>query len=185
VKKKSASQLFTFNEIVRNNARIFSNKQYPKGWNENDNHYICKVYLGESLKKYYPKGFEITYEYDGLGIMGTEGSPRKYIPDIFAFYINHDDQKIYIADVEINGKIHCSSKHQYNKGKWRRESITDYFVNYIDKTYRDYPIVFSYIVFETDEFLYNKLGYFLDIFIQKFHDGGRHPEYDAYEGIML
>jgi hypothetical protein len=182
--KKKASQLFTFNEIVRNNPHIFS-KQYPKGWNENDYHYISKVYLGESIRKYYPKELEIIYEYQGLPTMGTEDSPRQYKPDIFCFWRNKVAEKIYVSDIEINGKIHTSSKHQYNKGKWRREAITDFFTHYIDKRYRDFPIVFSYIVFEPEEFLYNKLGYFLDIFIEKFHDGGRHPEYDAYEGIML
>ena len=171
---KKTSQLFTFAEIVKNNVKIFS-KKYPRGWRENDSHYICKVYLGQQIQKRYPK-IEISYEYDGLPNLGTVDDPRHYKPDIFCFYRNNRKKIIQVCDIEIDGLIHKASKHQYNKTKWRRESITDYFINYTDKTYDNFPIVFSYISFEPDDFLYNKLDYFLNIFEDKFNNGGSYPD---------
>jgi len=184
VKKKGDSQLFTFAEIVRNNKKIFS-KQYPRGWNEPDNHYICKVFLGEQINKHYNNKIEVNYEYDGLPVLGTEDDPRHYIPDIFFFLINKSDKKIHVCVTEINGGVHYKSKHQYNKTRFKRESITDYFENYIDERYENYPIVFSYITFIPDDFLYNKLDYFLDIFEDKFFNGGHFPTVDLFEKYIL
>lgn len=181
---KKDSQLFTFAEIVRRNVKIFS-KRFEKGFNEPDSHYICKVYLGEQIKKHYNNKIEVTYEYSGLPVLGTEKDPRHYLPDLFCFYINQKDKKINVSIIEINGGVHYASKHQYNKTKFKRESITDYFTNYTDKRYENYPIVFSYLTFGTDDFLYNKLDYFLDIFDDKFFNGGRHPSKDLYEEIFL
>ena len=175
VPKKQASQLFTFAEIVKNNKDIFS-KQYPRSWQENTNHYICKIYLGENIRKRYPSNYmQVIYEYEGLPNLGTADDPRHFIPDIFLFLRHHGDSKIYISDIEIDGKIHEASKHQISKSRWRRESITDYFTNYIDKTYHNYPIVFSYIVFTPEDFLYNKLDFFMNIFNEKFKNGGQYP----------
>ena len=128
---------------------------------------------------------DLTYEYDGLPPMGTVDNPRHYKPDIFCLLFNNIDKKINIADIEINGKIHTASKHQYYKTKWRRENITDYFSNYTDERYKNYPIVFSYIVFEPEEFLYNKLDYFINIFEDKFFNGGHFPKKDCYEMNFL
>lgn len=174
--KKQSSQLFTFNEIVRNNKDIFS-KQFARGWNENECHYISKVYLGENIKKRYCSNYmQVLYEYKGMPPLGTADNPRTYVPDIFCFYRHHGDKKIYISDIEIDGKIHEASKHQINKSKWRKESITDYFTNYIDKTYHNFPIVFSYIVFTPEDFLYNKIDFFMNIFNDKFKNGGQYPD---------
>ena len=183
--KKQKSQLFTYAELVKNNKDIFS-KQYTRGWRENDSHYICKVFLGEQIRRHYPSNYmQVIYEYSGMPPLGTADNPRTYVPDVFCFLRHHGDNKIYISDIEIDGKIHEASRHQINKSKWRRESITDYFTNYIDKTYHNYPIVFSYLVFTPEDFLYNKLGFFMGIFNDKFKKGGRYPESDSYEDNFL
>jgi len=167
--------LFTFAEIVRNNKKIFS-KLYPRGWNENDYHYICKIYLGENIRKRYPEDeMEVIYEFEHLPVLGTEQDPRHYIPDIYCYFRNSADKMFQIAVIEIDGKIHSASKHQMNKTKWKREAITDYFVNFDGKTFENRPLIFSYFQFETDDFLYNNINYFMEIFDEKFFDGGTYP----------
>lgn len=117
---------------------------------------------------------EVIYEFDGLPDLGTESSPRHYIPDIYCYYRNKVDKRFQVSVIEIDGLIHKASKHQYNKTKWRREAITDYFKTM--KTYENRPLIFSYLQFEPDDFLYNKLDFFMDIFEDKFNNGGNYPE---------
>ena len=174
--RKKSSQLFTFPELVRNNKKIFS-KQYPRSWRENDSHYISKVYFGEQIRKRYPTNYmEVIYEFQDLPVLGTEADPRHYIPDIFIFYRNQTEKKMQVSIIEIDGLIHKASKHQYNKTKWKREAITDYFTNFDGKIYDNWPLIFSYISLEPDDFLYNKLDFFMDIFEDKFNNGGSYPE---------
>lgn len=177
--KKQNSQLFTFAELVKNNKAIFA-KQYPRGWNENDSHYICKVFFGEHMRKRFPR-IELFYEFDGLPDLGTELSPRFYKPDIFIFLRNEKDNVFNISVIEIDGLIHKASKHQFNKTKWRREAIIDYFINLRDEK----PIVFSFMSFEPDDFLYHKLDYFINIFDKYFFEGGSYPPINSYERIFL
>jgi hypothetical protein len=180
----NSQQLFTFAQIVRNNKDIFS-KRYPRGWNENENHYICKVFLGENIRKLFPIRFiEIFYEYEGLPDLGTELSPRFYQPDIFIYYRNDKEKTINISVIEIDGLVHKASKHQYQKTKWRREAIIDYFTN-IKKSFENRPIIFSFFSFEPDDFLYHKLDFFIEIFEKYFYVGGTWPTVCSYEKIFL
>lgn len=181
-KKKGDSQLFTYNELVKNNPQIFS-KQYPKMEGEPENHYICKVYLGEMIRISYPK-LHVTYEHL-LPPLYTEKGTRTYQPDIYIESLPDKLNKIiYIADIEINGLVHYKNKTQYIKNKIRRETITDYFNNWYK--YQDYKIIFSYIVFKPDEFLYFKFDYFKEIFENMFFiNGGVWPTKDLYEEHLL
>ena len=161
---------------------IFS-KQYPRMPGENQNHYICKSYLGQMIGKFY--GCEINYEFEELPIISTQHGDRKYQPDIWISDINHKKKEIYLCDAEISGGIHFKNKTQYNKNKLRREAITNYFNNYSDMTYPDYEVIFSYLVFLPDDFLYNKIDYFFEIFERYFSNGGVFPSTDLYEEIFL
>lgn len=180
-KKKTASQLFTFPEIVRNNKNIFS-KLYPRQAGEPEPHYICKVFLGEQLRKKSKLDLVISYEHP-LPTIFTDSGPRNYIPDIYLEYIDNSDKTIYISDIELNGGVHYKNKIQYNKNKIRREAILNYFNNIYN--YLDYKVVFSYIVFNTEDFLFQKFDYFFDIFNIKFLSSGIYPEVDVYEKYLL
>ena len=125
------------------------------------------------IKKFYHH--EVTFEYENFPVINTSLGDRKYQPDIWITDIDHKNKRIYLNITEINGLIHSASKHQLNKTRLRRESITEYFKSYKDKCYPNYDIIFSYIVFEVDEFLYNKIDYFLEIFERYFSNGGVFP----------
>lgn len=176
---KKNSQLFTFAEIVRNNGDIFC-KQYPRMPGEPENHYICKSYLGEMLRKFYQTKIDlvISYEHPLPQLLTADNGPRSYIPDIYIEYLNNGDNKIHISDIEINGAVHYKNKKQYSKNKLRRETIINYFDrDYKDNKYPEYKIIFSYLVFNVDDFLYNKFDFFKEIFEEKFMNGGHYFEY--------
>lgn len=176
--KKKKSQLFTYKEI-----HIFGDI-VPRQYNEPDQHYICKAFLGETLKIHNPD-LVIEYEHE-LPELITDAGPRTYIPDIFVQYISHDGKTIYISDIEINGKIHYKNKHHYQRNKIRRETILNYFTNsYSDKSYPEYKIKFSYITFDTEDFLYNRFDFFQEIFEDKFIHSGIYPTTSAYEKYLL
>jgi hypothetical protein len=183
-RKKTASQLFTFSQIVRNNKQIFS-KEYPKMPGENEHHYICKSYLGNMIKKYLDCD-DVDFEYKGLPVLSTANGDRKYQPDIWASFINHKKKEIYLSCIEIAGGIHFKNKVQYLKNKLRRETIVDYFArDYKNYEYPKYQVFFSYCTFQPDDFLYNKIDFFLDIIQEKFINGGIYPPRDLYEEIFL
>lgn len=163
---KTASQLFTFAELVKNNKPIFS-KLYPRTNREPDSHYICKVYLGENLKKYYPD-LIISYEYP-LEPMMTNYGMRQYIADIFAENIDDKNKVIRIFMIEINGGVHFKNKKQIAKTNLKKDTIKNYYKSYSDKRFTDYDVFFEYISFEPDDFLYNDLDYFLNIFKSSIH----------------
>jgi hypothetical protein len=125
------------------------------------------------IKRFYH--YDVEFEYDGLPILKTSMGDRKYQPDIWVSDTDHKKKKIYLGIVEIDGKIHAASKHQLSKTKLRRESITDYFITYSDRINPDYEVIFSYTVFEPDDFLYNKIDYFLETFENNFRHSKHHP----------
>lgn len=184
--KKGDSQLFSYSELVKNNKDIFS-KTYMRHSNEPDSHYICKILCGELLRKYCGNGIDIRYERElpPLAIDGGKGI-RTYQQDILVKFIDTKNEKVHIADIEINGGIHYKNKERYRKNKLRRETIWNYYNSlYRETGHENYKIVLGYIVFEPDEFLYNKFDYFFNIFNDKFMNGGIHPEVDAYEKYFL
>lgn len=183
--KKKKSQLFTYAELVKNNKGIFA-KQYPKQHDEPTEHYTCKVFFGEMLRKYFAPKLDLTISYEHeLPQLETERGERVYIPDIYVEYINHDKKVINISDCEINGLIHYKNKNQYSKNRLRRETILKYFKDYKDRNFPDYKIIFSYIVFQRDDFLYNKFDFFREIFEDNFMEGKVYPPFDAYEKYLL
>lgn len=154
---------------------------------EPNEHYITKIYCGEMLRKFFEKRLVISVEYEQpLPELITDKGPRTYQPDIYIEYTSHGDKTIYIADVEIQGPIHFKNKTQYFKNKLRRETIIKYFNNeYSDKTNPTYNIIFSYIVFRPEDFLYFKFDFFKEIFEDNFIHGGIYPTVDAYEKYIL
>ncbi len=108
----------------------------------------------------------------------TDAGPRSYIADIYVEYVSDKEKTIYIGILEISGGIHFKNKKQYSKNKLRRESLVNYFNNdYNDNKNPEYKIIFSYIIFQPDDFLYNKFDFFREIFEDKFMNGGHYFEY--------
>ena len=184
LQSKKPSKITTFQKILRNNPEIFST-QYPTSENEPIEHYISKVYLGQQLiRKYFNRinlsGFgdnKFEYEYPDLPQMNTSKGYRHYFPDIYIEMTDHTNQTIRICDIEINGGIHYKNRERIIKNILRRDTICNYFDNYKDQVYKDYKIIFSYIVFRDEDFLYNRLEDFhFKEFEYYFTNGGRYPE---------
>ena len=186
--KKKSSKIRTHAQIVRSNPDIFST-QYPRSNNENDSHYISKVYLGENLRRMIPKLHLLKYEYVELPRLSiNEDETRDFQPDIYFEVYDHRNKKKKIMIIEINGGIHYKNESRIRKNKVRRESIIFYFSNdYVDRDtrYQDYETIFSYLVFEPDEFEYHLLDHFTDIVFHYLDHGGRYPITDIYEELML
>lgn len=139
------------------------------------------------LRKYYAPRIDVTISYEHiLPELETDKGKRSYIPDVYIESFNHKEKVINICDVEINGLIHYKNKSQYSKNRLRRETILKYFnEEYKDSSYPDYRIIFSYIVFQRDDFLYNKFDFFREIFEDNFLEGKVYPPSDSYEKYLL
>jgi hypothetical protein len=182
LQSKKPSKITTFQKILRNNPDIF-NRQYPTSENEPVEHYISKIYLGEQLRKRFFISwcnwitYTLEYEYPDLPDMITSKGLRHYYPDIYIESRDHSHSTIRICDIEINGGIHYKNRERILKNILRRDTICNYFANYKDKIDKDYKIIFAYIVFRDEDFLYNRLEDFhFKEFEYYFNNGGRYPE---------
>jgi hypothetical protein len=176
-KTQPSSKITTFAKIVKTNTEIFS-KQYPQSPNENMNHYISKIYIGENIKRFrnHLTNFSLNYEYEKIPTLATSMGDRSYVPDIFIEYLDHDARKKHIIDIEILGGVHFKNQIQLNKNKLRRETLINYFQNqYKDPEYTNYKTIFSYIGFQPEQFLYHRLDFFFDIYDQYRGIGGAYP----------
>lgn len=201
--------IITYRDIKNNNPHIFKNAYcFPTSPNEPDSHFICKIFLGENILSQYKHGsfddFKRIYEYKSLPplLVSTikfnedigDDDSRQYQPDIFLEGLDKKNKIRYVSVTEINGGVHYRNKNSHKKNKLRRRLITKYFQNDYKFDLKNtgvhngdwnYKIIFSYIVFKSEDFLYWNLDFFMDIFKNYFIKGGRYPTVDLYEQHFL
>lgn len=149
-----------------------------EGKPENPKHYRYKILLGETIRNRLPNlESKIHYDYEGLPEFyhSRHGRNVHFIPDIFILWIDENEEKIYITDIEVNGLIHYKNRNQVLKNVERKNLVYPYLRNYQDRMFIDFKTIASYMIVDVDDFEYQSISEIFHSVKETLMSGGLHP----------